>query len=53
MDKEWFDQKNIFDELKEDLILKLEYKFSYKSDGKVLYLNLHTNFYIYIQLHDI
>lgn len=33
MDKQWFDTKNIFNELKNDLISKLQSKFTYESSG--------------------
>lgn len=35
VDKHWFDQKEIFEELKDDLILKLQSKFMSKSSGKI------------------
>lgn len=38
-DSDWFDKKNIYDELKKDLIAKLESKFlSIDSNGKYFYL---------------
>lgn len=39
-DKDWFDQENVFEELKEDLILKLQSKYISKSNGKINYLVL-------------
>lgn len=40
VDKQWFDQENIFQELKEDLVLKLQSKFISKSSGKIIYFTL-------------